>query len=79
MKFGKRQDDLEEEEDDFESLFEQETVYRNSRMLSHLTMKASVHVPFNPRNPRSKKSHYSNMNQGTSSGLGAPAIASHNS
>ena len=34
-----------EEEEDFDSLFEQETVYRQSKMLAHITYKASFQGP----------------------------------
>ena len=32
------------DEDEIESLFEQETLYRQSKFLAHLTVKASLHV-----------------------------------
>lgn len=46
------------EDDDFESLFDQETVYRHSRMLAHITMKASIQGPQNQHFPHEKPKQF---------------------
>jgi hypothetical protein len=35
---------IEEDAEEIESLFEQDTLYRQSKFLAHLTVKASLHV-----------------------------------
>jgi hypothetical protein len=35
---------VEEDEGEIDSLFEQDTLYRQSKFLAHLTIKASLHI-----------------------------------
>lgn len=44
---GNSDNEGDEDDEDFDSLFEQETVYRYSKMLAHFTLKASVQGPQN--------------------------------
>lgn len=58
MKSGNLKDDkierllsIDATDEDFDSLFEQETIYRHSKMLAHITMKASIQGPQNQHFP----------------------------
>jgi hypothetical protein len=35
---------IEEDDEEIDSLFEQDTLYRQSKFLAHLTVKASLHI-----------------------------------